>query len=103
MSEQPAAGRDVLSELDSIRDYLLGLIGEEPLPGQESNRRDLVSRMAHLRVVAQNVVELSAEYSSGVTHEQRVQNSMGVQPSAEDYAKLQADHQALLARMAGNI
>ena len=87
MTEQPTAGRDVLAELDSINGYLLGLIGDEPKEGQESNRRDLASRMVHLRNLAQNIVELAAEYASGVSHEERMRRSTG-QPLTADQSEL---------------
>jgi hypothetical protein len=78
MTEQPAGGRDVLAELDSVGEYLLGLIGDDPKPGQDANKSDLLSRLFHLKTVAQNISELHALYSSGVTHEQLVRSSRGL-------------------------
>lgn len=71
------ADRDVLKELDSAEAYLNQLIGEEPLDGQASNKKDLALRMAPLRALAQNIVELAAEYSSGVTPRQRMSKAIG--------------------------
>lgn len=73
--------RDVLAELDDIDTYLRDLIGKDPLPGQDANLKRLAGEMAGIRAVAQNVVELHAEYSSGVTHEDRVRKSMGYDPA----------------------
>ena len=70
--------RDVLAELGSIEDYLSGLIGGNPLPGQDSNRQRLAGEFVAVRELAQNIVELAAEYNSGVTHIQRLEGSMGV-------------------------
>lgn len=86
MSEQPAAGRDVLAELDSIRDYLLGLCGENPLHGLASNARELASKFVHLRAVAQNTTELAAVYASGVTPRDLLEKSMG-QPLTDDQVR----------------
>jgi len=78
MTEQPAGGRDVLAELDSLGEYLLALIGDNPQPGQDANKTDLVSRLFHLKTVAQNISELHAVYASGVTHDQLVRRSRGM-------------------------
>lgn len=77
MSEQPAAGRDVLAELDSIQSYLLGLCGENPQPGLDSNKKTLAGEFLGYRALAQNTVELAAEYASGVTFKQRLEKSYG--------------------------
>jgi hypothetical protein len=98
MTEQPPGGRDVLAELDSARDYLLGLCGDDPQPGLEANKTEITSRMFHLRNVAQNTLELAAEYASGVTHEDRVRRSMGL-PAGElsEIERLRAENAALKA------
>jgi hypothetical protein len=69
--------RDVLAELDSIEAYLNGLIGDDPLPGQDSNKQHLGPEFLGVRTLAQNVIELAAAYSSGVTHKDRLEKSMG--------------------------
>lgn len=77
-----AKDRDVLAELDSAAEYLRGLIGTDPLPGQDANAVRLEGEFTAFRAVAQNIVELNTEYASGKTHEQRVAASMGVEPDA---------------------
>jgi hypothetical protein len=110
MSQAPAAGRDVLAELDSIQEYLLGLCGEHPQPGLDVNAKDLASRMAHFRPLAQNTVELAAEYASGVTVKDRLEKSMGqslswdqlrhlMPDAADENARLREENAQLLARM----
>jgi hypothetical protein len=66
--------RDVLAELDDIEQYLTGLANEHATAGwgQDSNLQHLHGDVQALKNVAQNIVELHAEYSSGVTHEQRL-------------------------------
>jgi hypothetical protein len=79
MSETPAAGRDVLAELDSIKDHLLGLGKEHSKPGygQDVNLKDLEHVFERMRTLAGNIVGLHAEYSSGVTPKDRLEKSMG--------------------------
>lgn len=72
--------RDVLAELDSVRAYLEELIGEEPLAGQDSNLKRLDSVYDGLYSLAENVVQLAAEYGSGLTHAHRVASSTGYDP-----------------------
>jgi hypothetical protein len=67
-----AKDRDVLAELASVREYLFGLIGDDPQPGQDANARRLEGEYAAFYNVAENVVELAAVYASGVTHEDRL-------------------------------
>lgn len=71
--------RDVIAELDSVGEHLLSLCGDIPLPGLDANAKDIASRLLHLKALAQNTIELAAEYASGVTHEERVRKSMGDQ------------------------
>ncbi len=67
-----AKDRDVLAELQSVREYLVGLIGDDPQPGQDANAKRLEGEYAAFYAVAENVVELAAIYASGVTHEDRL-------------------------------
>lgn len=93
------ASRDVLAELDSVEQYLRDLIGSDPAPGHDANLAAMDSVFARARDLTQNTVELAAEYGSGVTHEQRVANSMGVKPAdAEAQAKI-ADLEAQVAAL----
>jgi hypothetical protein len=80
--------RDVLAELDSIEEYLDGLIGTKPLPGQDANRQRLAGEFVSVRSLAQNVVELAGVYSSGVTHKDRLEQSMGQQLTDEQVSHL---------------
>lgn len=64
--------RDVLAELASVKEYLLGRIGDDPQPGQDANVRRLEGEYAALYSVAENIVELADVYDSGVTHEDRL-------------------------------
>jgi hypothetical protein len=88
MSEQPVAGRDVLAELDSIQAYLLGLCGDNPQPGLDANKKTLPAEFAAYRGLAQNTVELAAEYASGGTFKDRLEKTYGRALTEEQVAHL---------------
>jgi hypothetical protein len=100
-----AKDRDVLAELASVREYLVGLIGDDPQPGQDANAKRLEGEYAAFYNVAENVVELAAVYASGVTHEDRLRAAgqlpdEGGQAAAARIAELEAQLEE--ARAASN-
>lgn len=87
-----ATERDALAELDSVESYVRDLIGTNPPPGLDADLQRVAGAFGAVRELVQNVVELSGEYSRGVTHEERVGASMGSAPDprAAEIAELRA-------------
>lgn len=103
MTEQPTGGRDVLAELDDIGQYLEGLASQHSATGwgQDENSRDLAQVLPRLKDLAANIIALHGEYSSGITHEQRVARSTGADLDAAASAARIAELERQLAEAKG--
>jgi hypothetical protein len=103
MTEQPPGGRDVLAELDSIGEYMASAVfGEHPAPGLLANKPRFAAELAAVRSIAENSLELKADYDSGGTHEARIARSMAMTASPPEHGELER-LRARVAELEGRI
>ena len=102
MAEVDTQEHALLDALDEVVRLHDELVGDKPAPGLDHNKAAVADHVDNLRRLAQNTLELKAEYDKGVTHAQRVRRSTGMEDT-DDMSDRVKELERQLAEARGNV